>query len=75
MARSRNIPPLAAHFGRELLIGLGRIGGRAVASAAKSVMKDGTNIARQAQARLERAAERIDEMVAGKRGAHRDDDP
>ena len=62
---ARNLPPQLEAVGRQLLIGLGRIGGRAVANTAKSVMYDGRRIALQAQERLDGAIGRIDEFLSG----------
>jgi hypothetical protein len=60
MPRPKNI---AQALTRSLLVGLGQIGGRAAASAAKSVMSDGRRIARQVEQRLDAAASRIDDMI------------
>ncbi|HSY21507.1 MAG TPA: hypothetical protein VK841_05305 [Polyangiaceae bacterium] len=58
---------------RQILIGFGRIGGRAAASAMKSVLRDGRTIAKQVEDRFSVASERIDEMLGGE-GRDRDRD-
>ena len=62
---ARRAPLIPQEILRQALIGLGRVGGRAVASAAKSVLKDGHRIARQVEERFENAQKRIDDMVGG----------
>lgn len=64
---ARNLPPQLEQVGRQLLIGLGRLGGRAVAHAAKSVLDDGRRIATQAEERLRDATGRIDEFLGGEK--------
>jgi hypothetical protein len=66
MAKRIDPTQIGAALGRQLLVGLGRIGGRALAASAKSVMRDGRAIAKEAQDRLDRASERIDEMIGGR---------
>ncbi len=58
---------LTIEIGRAVLVGLGRIGGRAAASAAKSVMQDGRRFAEQVQERIDYAQKRIDDMINGPR--------
>ena len=69
---------LAAEIGRQLLVGLGRIGGRAVAAGVKSVVRDGRKMASVVDERLKVASERLDQIVgdesASKRGSERPND-
>ena len=58
-------PSVFESIGREIIVGLGRIGGRAAAAGVKSVMKDGEKLASEAQRRLERGRRRLEEIVGG----------
>jgi|HubBroStandDraft_6_1064221.scaffolds.fasta_scaffold1685773_2 hypothetical protein len=60
------IPPLPPPFdalGRQLVVGLGKVATRAMASGAKSVTNDVKRMGRTMQKAAERAGQRLDQIV------------
>jgi hypothetical protein len=62
----KKLPPnIVEILGRQLVLGLGRIAGRAAASAGKSVTRDIENAGKEVQRRARVAQKRLDEMIGG----------
>lgn len=59
----RSIPPILEELREQLLIGFGRIAGRAVAAAGKSVAKDVEHMGKVVQRRASKARETLDKLV------------
>jgi hypothetical protein len=60
----KKLPPnIVEMLGQQLVLGLGRIAGRAAASAGKSVTRDIENAGKEVQRRARVAQKRLDELI------------
>jgi hypothetical protein len=55
--------PLPQELPRQLVIGLGRVGARAIASAVGSVLRDGERIVKDVDRRISRARARAEALL------------
>jgi len=60
----RKLPPSIETFGRQLLVGFGKIANRAIASGAKSIVEDVDKAGAEIRARADRAKRKIEQFLS-----------